>query len=371
MRGNSIRVSFALASGRIERVQLGDVTIEAAQLKRAEFKEQVRLGTYVKPSVKRQPAAEPAVATVADLIPPYKLDYLNRGGKDWGRLEIAWARLKPMFENVAVTQVTTNAISTYVAARQAQGMTNATVNRELALLKAAFHHGARCTPPMVTTIPAFPRALREAKPRQGFVEPAQYAALIKNCKALWLRTLVTAAFSFGFRKGELLNLQKKHLDLLGRMITLVDTKNGESRLVPMTAELHGLLCQCVSGKDDDGFVFTRENGVPVVDPRDDWYSACLAAGLGKFVQRVREDGSKFQSYVGLQMHDLRRSAIRQMRKHHKIDETTCMKISGHKTASVFRRYNIVTGDDLQNAARLIEDIPPQQSETQPENRVQN
>jgi hypothetical protein len=37
-----------------------------------------------------------------------------------------------------------------------------------------------------------------------------------------------------------------------------------------------------------------------------------------------------------------------------VPEETAMKISGHKTASVFKRYNIQSGTDLRRAAQLMD-----------------
>jgi integrase len=119
------------------------------------------------------------------------------------------------------------------------GLSNGTVNRDLAALKGAFNLAWRSTPRRIREVPNFPH-LKESAPRSGFVEEAQYRQLMKHARELWLRALLAAAYSFGFRTGELLDLRVRQIDLLDRTIRLNpgETKNDEGRVVVMTNDAY-------------------------------------------------------------------------------------------------------------------------------------
>jgi len=132
-------------------------------------------------------------------------------------------------------------------------------------------------------------------------------------------------FNFGLRVSELLSMRVRQIDLASRTIRLEvgETKNDEGREIEMTPLVYALVQQCVAGKQGEDSVFTRENGKPVRDFRRTWAKVCCTAGV-----------------TGLIFHDLRRTAVRNMVRGG-IPERVAMMISGHKTRSVFDRYNVV------------------------------
>jgi integrase len=114
------------------------------------------------------------------------------------------------------------------------------------------------------------------------------------------------------------------------------TKTGE----PLTLPLAGPLAEiAVTLKK-----MFRDESKPVFDVRDlrySWYKACAAAGFGVY-------DSKTRKYRGLQLHDLRRSAVRNLIRAG-VDRGTAMSITGHRTESVFERYNITNAADRKDA----------------------
>ena len=102
----------------------------------------------------------------------------------------------------------------------------------------------------------------------------------------------------------------------------------------MTDSVHILLSGCV---EPDDFVFTWQDRRPLRDFR----GTCA-----KFATRL--------AFRPLLFHDLRRSAVRNMVRRG-VPQKTARTISGHKTDAVFSRYNIVSGADIADAARKIEE----------------
>jgi integrase len=349
VRGNSVIASFALADGTIARRSVGAVGVTSPQeclRKRLDFLREVERGTYAPPEAR----VKVTVIRITDLWTAYLADCTNRE-KRVDRLKTAWTHLQPVFGEKSSAEVRTQDMVTYTTARRAAGISNGTVNRELACLKAAMRHGARSG--VIERVPMFPKRLKESKPRQGFIGDPEYALLQTNARDLWLRTFVALGYYYGFRKSEMLGLKVRNVDLLDGWLVIETSKNGEGRKVSLTRETLALLAECMLGKELNDFLLTRKDGGRVAQPRKDWYAVCCQAGLGKMLVEKRSDGKTCTRYEGLQMHDLRRSAVRRLVRCG-ISEKVCMAISGHKTRSVFDRYNLTSERDLEQAARQIE-----------------
>jgi integrase len=322
---------------------------------------ETRTGQYMGPKAER--------TMVAELAEDLFRDYQINGKRSLDAVERRWKKhLKPFFGLLKASEVTKDVVKRYVDQRQRQGASNASINREMAALKRMFNLGKG---DKVAQIPVFPH-LRENNIRTGFVDDHDYDKLAAACtkQGLWMRGLFETAYRLGWRKEELLNLRVGQVDLLNRVVRLEpgQTKNGRGRTAPIDNTLYVWLQQCVIGKDSDRYVFSRDSlGVrPICDCRDAWYEVCCEGGVGRMLCRVcstpivsgncstcqQERTSKEQVYEGLILHDLRRTAIRNMVRAG-IPEKISMTISGHETRSIFDRYDIGSASDLEIARQRM------------------
>ena len=196
-------------------------------------------------------------------------------------------------------------------------------------------------------MPPFPKRLRENNVRKGFFEREEFVA-VRTALPDEIKPVVTFAYWTGCRKGEILDLQWPQVDLGDRVIRLEpgETKNDEPRIIPLADELYHMLCMQKAIRDQKWpacpWVFFRR-GDRIKDFRKAWETACKTAGL------VDDSGDPAKLF-----HDLRRTGVRNLVRAG-VPERVAMAISGHKTRSVFDRYNIVSERDLHEAARRLND----------------
>jgi integrase len=301
-----------------------------------------------------------------ELVEDFLRDYRINQRKSLVRAERSAGHLNRYFEGYRVPEITSPKIEAYIEKRMGwscnecrkkfdaqdecpfcgsddlkQGAANATINRELSALKRMLNIGARQTPPKVDRVPYIPM-LKENNTRKGFFEHGDFIAL-RNALPSYLKAFVTFGYKTGWRFSEVAGLTWSQVDLDNGIVRLEvgETKNDDARTVYLDDELQEVFQKQWgrrgSGKKVLPYVFPNEIRTgKISDFRGAWQTACKDAAIGKKL-----------------FHDFRRTAVRNMVRAG-IPEGVAMKISGHKTRSVFDRYNIVNDADLQLAAQKQE-----------------
>jgi integrase len=292
-----------------------------------------------------------------ELAEDFIRDYEINNRKTVNRAELAISHLKKTFEGARVTDIVTPEIQKYIEMRIDEGAANATINRELATLKRILNLGAQQTPPKVDRVPHIP-LLKENNVRKGFFEHGEYLALLDVLPS-HLKPFITFAYKTGWRDTEIAGLTWNQVDLSQGIVRLEtgETKNDEGRTVYLDDELkevfQGQWENRKRSKTLTPYVFPNADGKgPIGDFRKSWNTACRDSGLGYGYKLSRAYVEKWEGkhQAGPILHDFRRTAIRNMVRAG-IPERVAMMISGHKTRSVFDRYNIVDNKDLQLAAQ--------------------
>jgi integrase len=182
------------------------------------------------------------------------------------------------------------------------------------------------------------------------MSPQLHAGLTSLYEFLDLTRMFVMAYHLGMRTGELLAIRRDWVDLSEGLIYIYGrvTKNRKGKTAPiygdMAAWLEVLLTRCKLQSPNGKYLFIWEDGKPIKDFRGSWASACEAAGL-----------------PDLLFHDLRRTAVRNMIRAG-VPEKIAMEVSGHKTASMLWRYNIVDARDIKEAGRRTEKYLREQQE---------
>lgn len=271
-----------------------------------------------------------------DLATLVQDDYRLNGNRSLDRVQRAFKRLRRHFDHDRAVDITADRIAAYAKARMAEGAAAATVKNELAALKRGFSLAIRAG--RLHRRPAFP-VIRLDNARQGFFEDADFYALCTELPE-YLQPVVSFAFLTGWRiLSEVLTLRWAQVDLEAGIVRLEPgtTKNREGREFPIRAlpELQVLLerqrayTRAIERKQGAviPYVFHRA-GRPIKSFRKAWASASRRAGL-----------------VGMLPHDFRRTAVRNLERA-SVPRSVAMKLVGHKTEAMYRRYAIVSPRDL-------------------------
>jgi integrase len=270
-----------------------------------------------------------------DLQAAVELDYRVNNRRSTDRMQDAFQALASKFTGWKTSAITKQRLTEYVTDRLDAGRAPATVVYELRILRHAFR---------LTEIPCptFP-SIEVNNTRKHSFEPDEFHAVV-NHLPVYLRPVMKAAYLMGWRtQSELLPLEWKHVNFQTGIITLPGewTKNGEDREYPF-AEFPDLKAifqaqreareelQRVRGIMIPWVFFRVEKDAvkPIKSYTTAWKNATERAGL-----------------PGRWVHDFRRCGARALRDA-AVPESIAMSLLGHKTPSMFKRYQITNKADL-------------------------
>jgi integrase len=202
------------------------------------------------------------------------------------------------------------------------------------MFRLGFRDGIVGTTPHITM-------LQENNARKGFFEHAEFLRLLDHLPAA-LKPLIHVAYITGWRmKSELLTREWKHVDFVNRKLRIEpgEDKNRAGREFPFTPELEQILKQQRARAAgiarvpnvEVSHVFFWDDGSPIRSYRKRWDDAREACGLDRVP------------------HDFRRTAVRNLEQAG-VPRSAAMKMVGHKTEAIYRRYAIVDEAMLRDGA---------------------
>ncbi len=278
-----------------------------------------------------------------DIADDLRRHYETSGERDLKEADTRLKPLKAFFTGRRVVSIDVADAERYVQARQAAGVANGTINRELAMLtkmlRFAYERGKLLRLPVI-------HKLKEPAPRRGFFEPEQFNAVRRRLPED-IQVAVSIAYTYGWRmQSEVPTLELAQVKLEAGTLDLYSglAKNDEARTVYLTPELKTLISAQVRRVKQLSRTLNRV--IPYLFPHLDgrrkgerirnftkrWKSACRKSGV-----------------PGMLRHDLRRTSVRNL-VNAGVPERVAMRVTGHKTRSVFDRCHIVSPGDLQDVA---------------------
>jgi integrase len=315
------------------------------------------LGHFVAINVKR--------TSVTDLAQMLRDDYRVNGRRSLRRVETSLTHLLDHFGGARAVTVTADRVAVYIRERQVAGAAPATIRNELAALKRMFTLGVRAG--KVAQRPHIP-ALQVSNARQGFFEEDDFRAALRELPTP-VRSVVEFAYLTGWRiPSEVLRLTWAQVDFESGIVRLEPrtTKNDEGRAFPFDAL--PALKRLLEKQRNRTKALERATGriIPQVFHRDGapmrYFRRAWLSALDRAAHQMRGDVRVVvrPELLGRIPHDLRRTAVRNLVRAG-VPERVAMQLTGHKTRSVFDRYNIVNERDLRDGVTRLAGLHERQA----------
>jgi len=253
-----------------------------------------------------------------DFADQYLNTHCKNNNKSWQKSDkINLKYLKRYFLGKYLYEITPLDVEKLKAKELGEGLSPATVNRRLACLKSLFNRAiewgkAKQNP--VCKIKLF----KENNQRLRYLEEEEIVRLLAACPE-HLKPVIKVALNTGMRRGEILNLKWRDIDIKRDIIYLLDTKNKEQRDVPMNNEVKKVFMGILRHSDSP-YIFYNTDNKRYRDVRNAFAKALKCAKITNF-----------------RFHDLRHTFGSHMVMSG-VDLNTVRELMGHKSIQMTLRY---------------------------------
>lgn len=313
--------------GRQVRQSSGETEYDRAVTKLKILEGKIASGSAITPTTDRE-----SFGALLDMV---EIDYAKMKRRSIGDLKRRIKKhLRPVLGHLRSAKVTSDVIDRYILERQAKA-SDASVNREIAIIKRAFRLGKRAG--RVSDIP-FIEDLPEDNVRQDFFRADHFDTVLTKSNPL-LYDVLTTAYRTGWRIASILTLEWRQVDFQRGLVSLDanQTKTRKAAFCPLAVfpdlktALERRHAETKAIEKKLGMVVARvfnRKGVPVKSIRTAWENTRERAGVPARL-----------------IHDLKRTAVRNYEALG-FSETEIMHMVGIKSRSIFTRYNITTMEDI-------------------------
>lgn len=271
------------------------------------------------------------------LVDVFMEDYSKPNKRSWKRDRTSCRALLDFFSNKKLTQITPWLVDKYKSKRLQdtskfnRPLSKSTINRELACLKTMLNYAVG-----EGWLPSNPIAgyklFKEKLTKLRVVTEDEFIKVYENASDD-LKPILVMAYNTGMRRSEILSLKWDNVNLSNGYIIVEESKNDESRYIPINKELNKAL-KSVKYHSSGEYVFSHDEE-PVKCFKTAFYNAVERSGVKKFT-----------------FHDLRHTFASNLVMRG-VDIITVSELLGHKSLSMTKRYSHPTPEHKRSAVETL------------------
>jgi len=273
------------------------------------------------------------------VIKSFLENYSKPNKKSYGRDVVASKPLLKFFKGKKLSFINSWQVDKYKSrrlktiSRYQKPISKATINRELAFLKTMLSYAIKRGWLGANPLTGY-KLYKEKLNKLRTLNKDEFQSFYNEASELLKPILITAYYT-GMRKSEILNLKWDNVNLKEGYILVEDTKNEESRIIPINKPLNDTL-NSVKYTSPEENVFLNMKGEPVKEFKTAFDGALRRSGVKKFT-----------------FHDLRHTfATNLVMK--RVDLTTVKELLGHKSIIMTMRYSHPTPEHKKQAVESLD-----------------